>query len=408
MKVTIDRLGHLGAGISDTEDGPIFVAGGLPGEVVQGVLDGDRLVDIGIVTPSPHRVRPPCAHARTCGGCQLQHVADGLVTDWKADVVRSALAGRGLETEFRPTSTSPASSRRRATLSGRRTKSGVALGFHVRSSDQLVSVPGCKLLHPDLIGSFKGLEEIVRVAVSRSSEASITITQVLGGIDVLVTGGKPLDGGLRQTLAGIVEAHRFARLTWGEETVALRHQPHLKFGLATVPLPPGAFLQATAEGEKALLSSVRDALGAQKRIVDLFAGLGTFALPLAEDAALHAVEGDRDMTAALDSAVRRAEGLHPVTISTRDLFRRPLEPDEFKGVTGVVIDPPRAGAEQQTERLVRSGVPVIAAVSCSPVTFARDAQILVNGGYTLDWVQVVDQFRWSTHVELVARFSRSA
>ena len=405
MRVTIDRLGHLGDGIAMTPDGPLFVANALPDEVVEGTLDGDQLTDIRIVTPSPDRVRPPCAHARTCGGCQVQHGSDAFVENWKRQVVLAALQGQGLTAPFRATVTSPPSTRRRATLAARKTKGGALLGFHARSSGQLVAVPGCKLLHPDLIAAFAGLEAIARIGGSRSAEVSLTVTQSPNGVDVVVAGGKPTDSAMRLDLARIAEAHRFSRLTWDDETVALRDHPVQRIGRATVVPPPGAFLQATADGERALLAGIRDALGPQLRIVDLFAGVGTFSLPLAEAAEVCAVEGDRAMTAALDKAVRQTEGLRKITVETRDLFRRPLEPDEFKGVTGVVIDPPRAGAEQQTERLARSGVRVIAAVSCNPVTFARDAKLLVQGGYRLDWVQLVDQFRWSTHVELVARFA---
>ena len=179
-----------------------------------------------------------------------------------------------------------------------------------------------------------------------------------------------------------------------------------RFGRALVSPPPGAFLQATAEGEQALLQSVALAIGSARKITDLFAGVGTFALPLAERAEVHAVEGEATMTAALTKGANMTSGLKRVTVETRDLFRRPLEADEFKGVEAVVIDPPRAGAEAQMAVLARSNVPLIASVSCNPVTFARDAKTLISGGYSLDWVQVVDQFRWSPHVELVARFSR--
>jgi 23S rRNA (uracil1939-C5)-methyltransferase len=208
------------------------------------------------------------------------------------------------------------------------------------------------------------------------------------------------------SLARITEAHGLARLTWEGETVALRTAPMQRFGAALVSPPPGAFLQATAEGEAALVAAVREATGPARRILDLFAGAGTFALPLAETADLHAVEGDAALLVALDKGWRQTPGLHRVTTETRDLFRRPLEPDELGAFDAVVIDPPRAGAEAQTRALARARVPVIAAVSCNPVTFARDARILVEAGYRIDWVQPVDQFRWSAHVELVARLSR--
>lgn len=403
MIVTIDRLGHLGHGIAP---GPIYVPGTLPGEVVEGTPEGDRLLDPKIVTPSVNRVKPPCRHARACGGCQLQHASDAFVAGWKQEVVANALSGQGLSADFLPLVTSPARSRRRATLSARRTKGGVLMGFHARASDTIVEIPDCQLLHPGILAAFPGLQALVMAGGSRTTELSLQVTLTRGGPDVVVTGGKPLDANLRLDLARLVETHGFSRLTWDGETVALRDRPALTMGSATVVPPAGAFLQATAEGEAALLAAVRQALGPQKRIVDLFSGVGTFTLPLAQTMEVHAVEGETAMTKALDLAARNTPNLHRISTETRDLFRRPLEPDELGGFSGAVIDPPRAGAEAQTDRLARSKVPVIAAVSCNPVTFARDAKALVAAGYRLDWVQVIDQFRWSTHVELVARFSR--
>lgn len=403
MIVTIDRLGHLGHGIAP---GPIYVPGTLPGEVVEGMLEGDRLLDPKIVTPSPDRVKPPCRHARACGGCQLQHASDAFVTRWKQQVVETALSGQGLAADFLPLLTSPARSRRRATLSARRTKSGVLIGFHARASDTIAEIPDCQLLHPSVLAAFPGLQALVMAGGSRTTELSLQMTLTRGGPDVVVTGGKPLDSALRMDLARLVEAHGFSRLTWDGETVALRDRPALTMGQATVVPPPGAFLQATQEGEAALLHAVKQALGPQKRVADLFSGVGTFTLPLAETMEVHAVEGDAAMTKALDLAARSTTNLHRISTETRDLFRRPLEPDELLTFTGAVIDPPRAGAEAQTATLAASKIPVIAAVSCNPVTFARDAKALTDKGYRLDWVQVVDQFRWSTHIELVARLSR--
>lgn len=404
MKLVIERLGHLGDGIAQGPSGPVFIPQTLPGEEVEGDLTGDRLANMRIVTPSADRKRPPCAHARTCGGCLMQHAADPFVTGWKEGIVRGALAGQGLDAPFRPTQTSPAGSRRRATLAGRKTKGGALIGFHQRGSDVIIPVPNCQLLHPDLIATFPALEALTRIGGSRTTELDLTVTRSLSGPDVVVTGGKPLDAALRLELARAAESHGLARLTWGEETIALRTMPMQRMGRALVALPPGAFLQATEQGEAALLAGVRDAIGPAKRVADLFAGCGTFALPLAEGAEVLAAEGDAAMTAALEKGWRQAEGLKKVTVQTRDLFRRPMEPDELKGIDAVVIDPPRAGAEAQMDRLAAASVPVIAAVSCNPITFARDARTLVNAGYRLDWVQVVDQFRWSSHVELVARF----
>ena len=406
MIVTIDRLGHLGDGVAHGPDGAIFIPQMLPGEVVEGDLQDGKLQNPRIITPSVNRVRPPCAHARTCGGCLMQHAADGFVADWKLDVVKGALDGQGISTLFRPIVTSPPRSRRRAALAARRTKGGVLLGFHARASDTLVAVPNCQLLHPDLIATFPALETLVKIGGSRSSEMTLTVTRSLAGPDVVITNAKPADATLQMDLARLAEAQGLARLTWNGEIIALRAQPMQRFGRALVAPPPGAFLQATAEGETALLHAIALAVGSARRITDLFAGVGTFTLPLAERAEVHAVEGDAAMLAALDKAARGTEGLRRVTAEVRDLFRRPLEPDEFKGVEAVVIDPPRAGAEAQTHALAAAKIPVIAALSCNPITFARDARILINGGYSLDWVQVVDQFRWSSHVEIAARFSR--
>lgn len=405
MRITIDRLGHLGDGVALTDLGPVYASGLLPGEVAEGDLQGDTLQNVRIVTPSALRVKPPCSHAKTCGGCLMQHASDAFVAEWKEGIVRGALTGQGLDAPLRPIATSPARSRRRATLTGRKTKGGALLGFHARASDMILPVPNCQLLHPDLIATFPGLEALVRLGGSRSTEVQLTITRSLAGADVSVTGGKDLDSALRLDLARVTEAHGFARLTWGGETVALRASPVQRMGRALVTPPPGAFLQATAEGESALLQAVALAIGAARRVTDLFAGCGTFALPLAERAEVHAVEGEAAMTAALDKAARQTEGLRRVTTETRDLFRRPLEPDEFKGIEAVVIDPPRAGAEAQVARLAVARVPVIAMVSCNPVTFARDARTLTRAGYALDWVQTIDQFRWSPHVELAARFA---
>lgn len=401
MKLTIERIGHLGDGVAQGPDGPLFVPGVLPGEEVE--VDG---AVVRIVTPSVERKKAPCSHAKSCGGCLMQHASDGFVEGWKEGIVRGALAAQGLEAVFRPTVKSPPRSRRRATLAARKTKGGALMGFHARGSDVIVPVPNCQLLHPDLVAAFPALEALVRVGGSRTTEVDLTVTRSLAGPDVAVQGGKELDAQMRLELARLAESHGIARLTWGGEVIALRTAPVQRFGKALVAPPPGAFLQATAEGEAALLSGVRDAVGGAKRIVDLFAGCGTFALPLAESAEVLAVEGEAAMTAALEKGWRNAQGLKRLTVETRDLFRRPLEPDEFWGVDAVVIDPPRAGAEAQVACLAATKVPVIAAVSCNPATFARDAKVLVAAGWRIDWVQVVDQFRWSSHVELVARLSR--
>lgn len=403
MSHRIERLGHQGDGIAA---GPLYAPMTLPGEVVSGTAQGQRLTDIRIIEPSERRVAPPCRHFKACGGCQLQHADDAFVAAWKEDVVRTALAAHGLDAPFLPVATSPAQARRRATLSARRTKKSAMAGFHGRASDVIVEIPGCTLLHPDLMRAVPVAEALAHAAASRKGALDVAVSLSLVGLDVNVTGGKPLDGPLRMALAQLAEAQDLARLAWEGEVIAMRRPPVQRFGAAQVLPPPGAFMQATAHGEAALLADVRSAVEGAARIVDLFAGCGTFALPLAEGAQVHAVEGDAAMIEALDAAWRKTGGLKQVTGEARDLFRRPLLPDEMKGVDAAVIDPPRAGAEAQIAQLVAAEIPRIAYVSCNPVTFARDAAALVAAGWRIDALRVVDQFRWSAHVELVSQFSR--
>ena len=398
-------LGQHGDGIPE---GPVFAPMTLPGEVVTGEIDGLLLRNVRIVAPSDQRVSPPCRHFKSCGGCQLQHAADRLVAEWKVGVVRNAQQTHGLETEFKPIVTSPARSRRRATFAARRTKKGAMAGFHGRASDVIVEVSDCQLVTPAILAGRPIAERLAQVGASRKAALAVTITDSVHGLDVSVAQGKPLDGPLRQELAQLCDQLGLARLSWGGEVIAMRTPPKQSFGTAQVTPPAGAFLQATKHGEQALLVAVKLAVGAAEKVIDLFAGAGTFSLPLAQTCAVHAVESDAAMLRALDEGWRMAAGLKPVTIEARDLYRRPLLPDELAKTEAVVLDPPRPGAEAQVAELVTAQVPRVAYVSCNPVTFARDAAVLVAGGYTLEWVQVVDQFRWSTHVELVGCFVRAA
>ncbi|WP_299639162.1 RsmD family RNA methyltransferase [uncultured Ruegeria sp.] len=405
QQFTITRLGHQGDGIAD---GPIYAPRTLPGEIVSGTLVGQQLTDIRVETPSEHRVKAPCRHYKSCGGCQLQHASDAFVTDWKLQIVNNALMAQSLEASLRPIHTSPEQSRRRATIAVRRTKKGTLAGFHGRASDAITEIPDCRLLEPELIAANPVAEALAVLGGSRKGALAVTLTLSEGGLDVAVKGGKPLDGPLELALAQATEKHGLARLSWDGEVIAMQHAPVQRFGTASVTPPPGGFLQATKDGEQALLQAVFEATHGAKRIVDLFSGSGTFSLPLAENAEVHAVEGEAAMLQALDQGWRRTQGLKRVTTEVRDLFRRPLMPDELKSFDAILLDPPRAGAEAQVDEIAQSQRPVIAYVSCSPVTFARDAKTLVNAGYTLEWVQVVDQFRWSSHTELAARFVLSA
>lgn len=405
--MTQHRIQRLGLGGDGIANGPVYAARTLPGEVVTGQLDGDRLEDIRIVTPSPDRVAPGCVHYKGCGGCQLHHASESFQADWKNETIRQALAARGLETEIRPITTSPPASRRRAGFAARRTKKGALAGFHGRACESITPVPACQLVLPELLNALPLAEHLAKVGATRKAALAVLATWSEGALDVSVSGGKPEDGPLRVELSRIAQRFDLARLTWNTEIIAILRPPVQRFDGLPVTPPPGAFLQATAQGEIALRAAVTEAVAGAERVADLFAGCGTFALPLARKAEVHAVEAAPDMVQALEHGWRHATGLKPLTAETRDLFRRPLMPDELARCDAVILDPPRAGAAAQVAELAQSRVPRIAFVSCNPVTFARDASALVRGGYHLNWVQPVDQFRWSCHTELAAQFSRS-
>lgn len=395
MSLTIERLNTKGEGVVA---GHSPIARVLPGEVVE--PDGR------VIVPSTDRVKAPCRHYRSCGGCAMQHASDPFVAHWKTDVIREGLSARGIETTIRAITTSPPLSRRRATLHAKRTKSGAQIGFFARGSDILIETPDCQIVSPALRAGFGGLQDLAIFGGSRKGVVHFDVTETLNGLDVVVRGSKSLDAMQTAEAAAMARKFGWARLTWDDDPVAARLPARQEFfGIAVDP-PAGAFLQATEHAQSALIGAVLESVGTATRVADLFAGCGTFALPLAKTVAVDAFEGADDLTVALDQAWRMASGLKHVSAQTRDLFRQPLLVDELDRYDAIVIDPPRAGAEAQSRIIAASAVPVVAAVSCNPVTFARDAEILITGGYGLDWVQPVDQFRWSSHVELVARFSK--
>lgn len=399
MVQTVERLTL--AGLGQLADGTLLERV-LPGEEVDVQPDGS----VRIVTPVTDRVKAPCRHFKSCGGCAVQHASDDFVGAWKTAVVERAMSARGLPFPFRALYTSPPLSRRRARLSGKRTKKAAMVGFHGKASEVLIDIPDCQLLLPSIRAGFPALEALTILAASRKSEVNLTATDTLGGLDVWVETERELTGQLRVELAALAEAYNLARLAWNDDVVVTRKSPDQAFGTALVAPPAGAFLQATREGEAALVAAVTGAAQGAKRVIDLFSGAGTLTLPLAEIAEVHAVESSSDMLETLDRGWRHAKGLKTITTETRDLYRRPLEPDELKKYDLAVLDPPRAGAEAQIATLAASKIERIAMVSCNPVSFARDAETLIKSGFAVDWIDVVDQFRWSPHVELAALFTR--
>ena len=368
---------------------------------------GDLVAADGTLTPGPHRARPPCRHFPECGGCQLQHIDDAAYGDFLRDRIASALAAQGLAVpEILAPHISPPNSRRRASLKAAKMLGRTSIGFNAEKSHKIVDMRECHILRPELFALVEPVRSLLGQLFAARDSARIQMTLADQGVDLAIEGFHRHGLASAERLAAFSDAHRLARLGvddgGGPET---RWEPEpvtVTLGGLPVPLPQGAFLQATAEGEEALVGAVRQAVGASPVVADLFAGLGTFALAL--EGRVLAAEGSRDAALALKAAANRSG--RQVFVDHRDLFRRPLSVKELDRFEAVVLDPPRAGAREQAAELARSAVPRIAFVSCNPATFARDARTLADGGYRLDWVKPVGQFRWSTHVELVGAFSR--
>lgn len=403
-RFTIARLGAQGDGVSDTEAGPVFVPFALPGEVVTAARVKDRAELISLLETSPDRIAPACRHFGECGGCAIQHLRPELYQDWKRDKVVAALKGRGLATaNVTPLVTCQPGTRRRVTLSARRNEAGMLLGYNRALSHTLVDIEECPIALPGIVASLPLLRGLAGLICVTQQAFHLTVTATETGLDVAATDSGKLEPRRRQMATEFVIANpSIARLTIDGEIIVEPRKPTVFFGKAAVVPPPGGFLQAVAGAEQSMADLVLGHLRKAKRVADLFAGSGAFALRLAAQSAVHAVESEGPALAALDRAARATPGQKPVTAEKRDLFNRPLTWKELNAFDGVVFDPPRAGAEDQCKQLARAQVPLVAAVSCNPTTLARDLAILVEGGYRLKSVTPIDQFLWSPHVEAVA------
>jgi len=409
-QLTITHLGHRGDGATATPSGTVYVPYALPGETVTvepvvGHPDRRRLVHVDKAVPE--RAVPICKHFGTCGGCALQHWSLAEYHLWKRSLLVEALAHADLVAPVDDIIDAHGEGRRRAVLHARRgTHDVLEVGFTAPRAHHIVAIDECPILAPALSGAIKVAWAIADTLKLTQKPLDIQITASDTGMDVDVRGSGPLAPERMARLARLVEDCKLARLTRHGELVAQRAQPTITVGRAHVPLPPGAFLQATVEGEATLARLVENHVGGAKRVADLFAGVGTFALRLAERARVAAFDNEAGAIKALQRAAQTASGLKPVEAAARDLFRRPLVPGELKAFDAVVFDPPRQGAEAQARELAKSPVKTVVAVSCDANTFARDAKILVGGGYKLCTVTPVDQFRYSHHIEMVAKFEK--
>lgn len=408
----ITRVGGQGDGIAKTAAGAVFAPLTLPGETIRASVKEGRAEGIEIVTASPDRIAPVSPHYGDCGGCSLQHWAMEPYLAWKQDQVRLSLEREGIETEIEATVAVPMASRRRVALHARRTPEGrVILGFKARKSWRLVEVTECAVADPRLVAAFPALAKVAAAFLEHPKSApTLHVTWTLSGLDVDVTGVERKSGGLSRDrqMQAIRAAHEadLARLSLAGETLVMERQPRVMFGTASVPVPPGGFLQAVPEAELAMTSRAVAAVKGAKKVADLFCGAGTFTFPLAAVAPVLAADASAAGVAALKAGVSSTQGLRPITAEARDLFRRPLSPFDLKGCDAIVFDPPRAGAIDQTAQIAGTKAAVVVGVSCNPQTFARDARVLINAGFRLETVTPVDQFLWSAHVELVGIFRR--
>lgn len=398
----IARLGAQGDGIADTETGPVFIPYALPGETVTATRQRDRADLVAIFTASLQRVTPPCRHFGVCGGCAIQHLEAHAYLDWKHHKVVQALHAARIDAEVADIVPCAPQTRRRVTFSARKTERGIILGFNRAHSNELIDISECPISLPEIVAALDRLRVLAGMISATPQPFHMTVTATASGLDIAAEGSGKLGEGRRRAVSEFAVREGFARLSVDGEIVIEPKKPVITFGDAAVPIPPGSFLQATAFAERAMADLVLSHLSRAKKVADLFAGCGTFALRLAKKSEVHAVEGDAAALAALDRGFRAASGLKRVTHERRDLFRRPLTVKELNAFDGLVFDPPRAGAEDQSKQIARSDVPLVAAVSCNPGTLARDLAILVAGGYRVKSVTPIDQFLWSPHVEAVA------
>ncbi len=413
-ELVIGDIGGQGDGLGRDVDGggPFFAPLTLPGERVLAEMVGGRAEAVKLLEPSAERVLAPCPHFGACGGCALQHWRSAPYLEWKRRRIAEVLARDGLSTNVLAPFSPPSASRRRLVLHARRIDGGVRLGFKARRSWRLVPIDTCLIAVPGLNAAMPALTALADPFLEHPASApSLHVTWTETGLDVDVSGVEAKSGGLsadaRSEVGRLAAAADLARVTLAGEAVYQARTPLIRFGRVMAAPPPGAFLQASAAAEAAMAAFVVEQLAGATSVIDLFCGVGAFTFRMAEKSSVTAVDGSAPAVAALIAARGSADGLRPIEAKTRDLERRPLSQRELAAAQAVVFDPPRAGALAQAAEIARSDVGRVIALSCNPTTFARDARVLVDGGYRLERVLPVDQFVWSPHIELVAVFTKA-
>jgi len=409
-RLTIDHVGQQGDGVAFDGARNIYVPYTLGGEIVEVATSPERSADrrdlAAIITPSSERIAPFCDYFGTCGGCAIQHWRTDAYRNWKRQLVVDTLKQAGIACEVGALVDAHGSGRRRATFHARQGSGALRVGFAAAGRHEIVPISHCPILDPVMGGAIAAANAVAELLKPVGKPLDIQISATDNGLDVDVRGSGPLDTAMLSKLSGLAKRHRLARLTRHGELVLQQVPPTVRVGRARVMLPPASFMQPTQAGEETLASLAIERCKGAKRIADLFCGFGPFALRLAEKFRVAAFDSDVKAVAALNDAVRATQGLKPLTAEARDLFRRPLVPQELRDFDTVVFDPPRQGAEAQSRQLAASRLPRVVAVSCNPATFARDAKILLGSGFKLGELIPVDQFRHTPHVEIVAGFAR--
>ncbi|RZK03873.1 MAG: class I SAM-dependent RNA methyltransferase [Novosphingobium sp.] len=399
------------------------------GRFAWGAAPGDRLLPDGTLERGPHHIDPACRHFTQCGGCQLQQLDEESLSDFVEKRVANASTGQELGAErITPPHLSPPGTRRRASLRAESSGGRVVIGFREAKSHRLVELAECPVMLPDFVSILNPLRKLlIRLGQSGGQSkgrnkkpggknamprlaADIELAMTEQGVDLGIKGLTVEGLQANELMLDFAREHGLARLTldqgWGSETLWEPVPVTVLLGGVSVGFPPGSFLQATLDGEQALVSAAREWLAGATTVADLFSGLGTFAFALAgPETKVLAVEAARDAHLACKAAAGRA-GLQ-IHALHRDLFRNPLQLDELDRFDAVLLDPPRAGARDQIELLAGGKVPRIVYISCNPSSWSRDAALLVEAGYRLVELRPVGQFRWSTHVELASLFVKT-
>jgi 23S rRNA (uracil1939-C5)-methyltransferase len=420
--VRIERIGAEGDGIAHLRDGTsLYLPGVLPGETVRAQPVARRRDAwagevLAILAPSSERIAPPCPHFGICGGCALQHWRGGAYAAWKSGLLESALRRAGYAPSPAPLSGTPPGGRRRMDLAARRRGGSIVLGLHRRRAPDVVDLEQCPVLHPALGRLLAPLRALLARLAALERTASVIANLLDSGPDLLLRTDGILTATDRARLAAFATAHALPRVAWaqgdGAPETACQLRPavtHLS-GVAVAP-PPGAFLQASREGEAAIVAAVLaglpEPLPRGARVAELYAGCGTLTFALAARVRVAAFEGDAAAAASLAGAANRAGLAGRIEVQRRDLARQPLRAAELTGFAAVVLDPPQAGAAPAMPEIAASGVARVIYASCNPATLGRDAAVLRGAGYALRSAAPVDQFLWSARLESVVVFGRA-